>query len=114
MTPLETIQSDINVHRHDGLSSQRVDIGYLSNVYTYKVSYSTTTISNGTSTVRDFATSAARFNDFTLCAAPYSLNRVIVTSYVGGKGTTTVMAHNQSNATVTLNQGTWTIKVIKF
>lgn len=114
ITPEQKIQKGgIAIHRHTGVDAPKVRYIDLEGTRDYQVTFATVTISNGTASVQNFSTPAARFGDFTLHAAPYSLARVIVTSYVSGAGTTTVLAHNQSSGTVTLNQGNWNIRIIK-
>ena len=105
--------SEFGNHGHTGIDSPQIEFDNLAGVQTYRVTYATASIAHGTSSVQEFSTGIARFGDYTLLAAPYELQRVNVTSYVSGNGTTTILADNQSGGTKTLNTGTWNIKVIK-
>lgn len=109
----EHIFQQVIRHAHTGVDSPQVEVRNLSGVHDYRVTYGTATVSNGTSNVQEFSTGVARFGDYVLLGAPYSHARVIVTGYVSGSGTTTILAQNESGGSVTLNRGTWNIRILK-
>lgn len=103
----------VRFHRHTGTDSPKVRMRDLEDVLDYEVLFATAQISDGTASVQKFTTQTARLGDYVLHSAPYDLNRLTVTSYISGSGTTTIVASNQSGATVTINQGTWNIRILK-
>lgn len=110
---LDIFERSVGSHGHNGIDTPKVEFIDLDGIKDYRITFATATIANGTASVQSFSTGIARFGDFVLVSAPYELQRVLVEGYVSGSGTTTIMAHNQSSSTKTLNQGTWNIRIIK-
>ena len=110
MTPEELFKDD---HFHTGLDSPRIDFNDLKGIKDYKVTFATTTISDGTVSITAFATGIARAGDYVISASEQNLSGAVAVGYVSGSGTTSIVINNETGSTVTINRGTWRIKVIK-
>ena len=105
---------NLEQHQHTGTDSQRVSFRNLRGVSDTKVNYDPPSINSGSAVTQNFTVQGARFKDFVLVSAPYSLQGVQVTGAVSAANVVTLSLFNGSTNIINLSQGTsWIIKLVK-